>query len=64
MRQHVRGAFTNPDSEVRRGVIKLYEQGVEIARELGAKYVKFWPGQDGYDYPFQADYQNIMGPVG
>lgn len=59
MRQHVRGAFTNPDPEVRKGVIKLYEEGVDIARDLGAKYVKFWPGQDGYDYPFQADYPTL-----
>ena len=26
---------------------------------LGARYVKFWPGQDGYDYPFQADYEDL-----
>ncbi len=30
-----------------------------MARELGAKDVKFWPGQDGYDYPFQADYNAL-----
>lgn len=59
MRQHVKGAFTNPDPEVRRGITELYGQGVDIAQELGAKYVKFWPGQDGYDYPFQADYQQL-----
>lgn len=59
MRNHVRGAFTNPDPKVREGVTDLYYQGIEIARGLGAKYVKFWPGQDGYDYPFQADYQEL-----
>ena len=59
MRRHVKGAFTNPDPDVRKDVIELYEQGVDIAQELGAKYVKCWPGQDGYDYPFQADYQEL-----
>lgn len=59
MRRHVRGAFTNPDPKVRAGVVDLYLEGIDIARELEATYVKFWPGQDGYDYPFQADYQEL-----
>lgn len=59
MRRHVRGAFTHPDPKIRQEVIDLYKQGIEIAHELGAKYVKLWPGQDGYDYPFQADYQQL-----
>ncbi|WP_262402176.1 sugar phosphate isomerase/epimerase [Actinomadura sp. CNU-125] len=25
----------------------------------GSDYVKLWPGQDGYDYPFQADYADL-----
>ena len=25
-------------------------------RELGAEYLKVWPGQDGWDYPFQVDH--------
>ena len=35
------------------------QRGHSVARGLGADYVKFWPGQDGYDYPFQADYLQI-----
>jgi xylose isomerase len=26
---------------------------------LGCDYVKLWPGQDGWDYPFQADHQQL-----
>ena len=26
---------------------------------LDARYVKFWPGQDGFDYPFQVDYRRL-----
>jgi xylose isomerase len=59
MQKHVRGAFTHPDPKVRRGVIDLYKEGIEVARELRAKYVKFWPGQDGFDYPFQSDYAEL-----
>ncbi len=54
-----KGALTNPDSQLRREAIELYERAIPVARKLGAKYVKFWPGQDGYDYPFQADYEDL-----
>ena len=56
-RKFQKGALTNPDSHLRGEAIELYKRAIGIARELGAKYVKFWPGQDGYDYPFQADYE-------
>jgi xylose isomerase len=58
-RKFVKGAFTNPDAGVRREAIELISAGAEVARELGCDYVKLWPGQDGWDYPFQADYAEI-----
>ncbi len=58
-RKFQKGALTNPDPETRRQAIDLYKQAIPVAQELGAKYVKFWPGQDGYDYPFQADYEDL-----
>ncbi|MDX2033466.1 MAG: sugar phosphate isomerase/epimerase family protein [Blastocatellia bacterium] len=58
-REFQRGSFTNPDAAVRRRTIDLAKRAIEVAVELGAKYVKFWPGQDGHDYPFQADYGQI-----
>ena len=36
-----------------------HARAIEVAAALGAKYVKFWPGQDGHDYPFQADHAQI-----
>jgi xylose isomerase len=27
-----------------------------VVRALGASYLKVWPGQDGWDYPFQVDH--------
>lgn len=56
MREFTRGAFTNPDPALRRKALDRCREGIEVARRLGAKYVKFWPGQDGYDYPLQVDY--------
>jgi xylose isomerase len=58
-RKYRRGGLTNPDPDIRRDCIELYKRAIPIARELGAHYVKFWPGQDGYDYPFQADYVEL-----
>ena len=28
-------------------------------RHFGAEYVKLWPGQDGWDYPFQVDHRTL-----
>jgi xylose isomerase len=58
-RQFQRGAFTNPDAAVRRATADLCRQAIEVAKTLGAEYVKFWPGQDGFDYPFQSDYLEL-----
>jgi len=54
-----RGAFTNPDEKVRRAAFDLCRRAIEVAAALGADYVKFWPGQDGYDYPFQSNYLEL-----
>ena len=59
MREFQNGSFTNPDAAVRQRAVDLGKRAVEVAHELGAAYVKFWPGQDGFDYPFQVDYAQI-----
>lgn len=59
MREYQMGSFTNPDPALRRKAVDLGKRAIEVARSLDARYVKFWPGQDGYDYPFQVDYARI-----
>jgi xylose isomerase len=59
MREFRMGSFTHPDAAVRRKAIDLGKRAIEVARALDAGYVKFWPGQDGFDYPFQVDYMQI-----
>jgi len=59
MREFQLGSFTNPDPVMRRKAVDLGKQAVEVAHQLDAKYVKFWPGQDGFDYPFQVDYSKL-----
>jgi xylose isomerase len=58
-RKYSRGGLTNPDPAVRRDCIALYKSAIPVASELDARYVKFWPGQDGYDYPFQTNYEDL-----
>ena len=59
MREYQLGSFTNPDPAIRRKALDLGKRAVEVAHALEAKYVKFWPGQDGFDYPFQVDYRRL-----
>lgn len=53
------GAFTNPDPKVRRRALDLIAEATEVGYELGVDYMKIWPGQDGFDYPLQADPRRI-----
>jgi xylose isomerase len=59
MREFQLGSFTNPDPAVRHKAVELSKQAIDVAHQLDAKYVKFWPGQDGFDYPFQVDYRQL-----
>jgi xylose isomerase len=54
-----RGAFTNPDAATRQRAVDLVARATEIAYELEVDYVKLWPGQDGFDYPLQADHRRL-----
>ncbi|WP_062521944.1 sugar phosphate isomerase/epimerase family protein [Demequina silvatica] len=56
MRKYGKGAFTNPDPQVRADAIAFLHEAADVVRALGANYLKVWPGQDGWDYPFQVDH--------
>ncbi|NTV38786.1 MAG: TIM barrel protein [Demequinaceae bacterium] len=55
-RVFAKGSFTNPDPGVRRLAHELITNAADVVRHFGADYVKLWPGQDGWDYPFQVDH--------
>jgi sugar phosphate isomerase/epimerase len=59
LRKFSRGAFTNPDPGARKAALDLMHDAAGIVRELDAQYVKIWPGQDGWDYPFQVDHRTL-----
>ncbi|MEP6464245.1 MAG: TIM barrel protein [Frankiaceae bacterium] len=59
MREYGKGAFTNPDPAKRAKAQDRVREAIEAAHVLDAGYVKFWPGQDGFDMPGQADYMQL-----
>jgi len=54
-----RGAFTSSDAKVRRAAIDTGKLAIEIGHELGTRKMCLWPGEDGWDYHFQADYRQL-----
>jgi xylose isomerase len=58
-REFAKGAFTNPDAGVRQRAHELITEAAQVVRDFKADYVKLWPGQDGWDYPFQVDHGTL-----
>lgn len=59
LRKFGKGAFTNPDPGVRREALALMNDAADIVRALDGQYLKIWPGQDGWDYPFQVNHHDL-----
>ncbi len=51
------GAFTSKDASIRAQAVEETAKMAEAAMKLGCDLINLWPGQDGYDYPMQADYR-------
>jgi len=51
------GAFCSKDAGVRAQAVEETAMMAEAAAKLGCGLVNLWPGQDGYDYPLQADFR-------
>jgi len=53
------GSFTHPDPAIRQQAIDIAKRGVDALKECGGSIMTFWPGQDGFEYPFQSDYKRL-----
>lgn len=51
-----KGSLSSTEPEVRDRALKDAKAVIDFAAEIGCKIVTLWPGQDGYDYIFAADY--------
>ena len=54
-----KGSLAAPEACTRRAAIDEVKKVMDWAAELGCPYIDIWPGQDGYDYSFQADYLEV-----
>ena len=55
-RDFKQGSFSSLDEKTRRKAISAAKEAMDFAEELGCGTFAIWPGQDGYDYMFEADY--------
>ena len=51
-----KGSLSSTQPEVRDRALEDAKRVIDFAVEIGCKIVTLWPGQDGYDYIFAADY--------
>jgi xylose isomerase len=52
------GVWTNPDPGLRKKAIAGTREAIDMAASIGAKFI-IWPGQDGYNYTMQADFEKM-----
>lgn len=57
------GDLTNPDEELRQKAITMCKEAADICRELGGSVITLWLENDGFDYPFQMDYEYCFRQV-
>jgi sugar phosphate isomerase/epimerase len=50
------GSFTSKEKSVRKDAVDIAKKTLDFAEKVGAEGINLWLGQDGFDYPFQADY--------
>lgn len=50
------GSFSSTDPKIRQAAVEHAKEVMDWTRELGSDLLTLWPGQDGFDYIFQADY--------
>lgn len=55
--QFKNGEFTNPDPSIRQKAIQLCKDAADVCAEIGGQMVTIWLAFDGFDYPFQMDYE-------
>jgi xylose isomerase len=51
-----KGSFASVDSSIRSKAISDAKTAIDFAAQVNCGIMTTWPGQDGYDYIFQADY--------
>ncbi len=56
-KEWLNGDFTNPDKDLRARAIQMAKDASDTCRQLGGRVITLWFENDGFDYPFQMDYE-------
>lgn len=57
------GELGNSKQSLADQALSLCKEGADVCRELGGEFLTIWLGYDGFDYPFQLDYQKTWEQV-
>ena len=55
--EFMEGEFAGTDSAVSRQSVRLCKEAADACQALGGQVITIWLGFDGFDYPFQVDYE-------
>lgn len=59
--RYIGGTLTNRDPKLRRDMTQTCAEALDFCMEVGGIDVMLWLGHDGYDYPFEDDYNVRWG---
>lgn len=59
----IQGEFTNPNPKMSGDAVALCKGAVDACRALGGEVVTVWLGFDGFDYPFQMNYEKKWNEI-
>lgn len=57
------GEYANADEAINKKAIALTKEGIDICRRLGGELITIWLGYDGFDYPFQQNYERAWDKI-
>lgn len=57
------GAFTSRDAAIRREAVETTKEMIDVATEINCELINIWNGQDGYDYPFQGNFDEAYNQL-
>ncbi len=57
------GNFTNEDQSTRAEAIQMTKDAIDVCRRLDGSVVTLWLENDGFDYPFQVDYERAWQQI-
>lgn len=58
--RYMYGSLSNPEAGKRREAVNHLKAGIDLSAAVGGKYI-YWPGNEGYNYPFQRNYAKTWG---